>query len=163
MARGTMHTRLVLINSHWPHFLARTLCITFISTSYFGAQQIQLDFNNVKLWIASEVSGLSDKTQSSLLSLDVFRHLDGATALLMLQPRKMRRKRMAELDVELESNMSAVSSSSVLSSISGADLEGYDLDVLNDKSIPNSDLWLALRLRGGKSKKGLMPFCLKAQ
>lgn len=70
---------------------------------------------------------------------------------------------MDELDVELESNISAVSSSSVLSSFSGVDIDSYEMDVLNDKTIPNKQLWLDLRLRGGKSKKGLLPFCLKVQ
>ena len=92
----------------------------------------------------------------------MFRHLDSAISLLMLQPRK-KKKQSDELDVELESNMSAISSSSVLSSFSGVDLDGYDIDILNDKTIPNSQRWLSLRLRGGKSKKGLLPFCLKAQ
>lgn len=122
---------------------------------------MQLDFNYIKCWISSDASGLSTEMQSHLLGLETFHHLDGATRLLMLQPRK--KKQMDELDVELESNISAVSSSSVLSSFSGVDIDGYEIDVLNDKTIPNKQHWLDLRLRGGKSKKGLMPFCLKVQ
>ncbi|KXJ18387.1 uncharacterized protein LOC110232513 [Exaiptasia diaphana] len=129
--------------------------------SFYGAQQLQLDFNYIKCWISSDVSTLNTNMQSSLLGLEIFHHLDGATRLLMLQPRK--KKQMDELDVELESNISAVSSSSVLSSFSGVDIDSYEMDVLNDKTIPNKQLWLDLRLRGGKSKKGLLPFCLKVQ
>lgn len=93
----------------------------------------------------------------------MFKHLDGAVHLLMLQPRK-KKQSANELDVELESNSSTVSSSSVISSLSGVDMEGYDLDVLSDTSIPNRQQWLDLRLRGGgKSKRGLMPFCLRTQ
>lgn len=122
---------------------------------------MQLDFNYIKCWISSDVSTLSISIQSTLLGLEVFHHLDGATRLLMLQPRK--KKQMDELDVELESNISAVSSSSVLSSFSGADIDSYEMDVLNDKTIPNKQRWLDLRLRGGKTRKGLLPFCLKVQ
>jgi len=139
-------------------YIVDNMCCVF---SFYGAQQLQLDFNYIKCWISSDVSNLDTSIQSTLLSLDVFHHLDGATRLLMLQPRK--KKQMDELDVELESNISAVSSSSVLSSFSGVDIDSYEMDVLNDKTIPNKQLWLDLRLRGGKSKKGLLPFCLKVQ
>lgn len=81
----------------------------------------------------------------------------------MLQPRKKKQSPNSSDDPELESNVSTMSSSSVLSSLSGVDIDAYDIDVLNDKTIPNSQKWLDLRLRGGKSKKGLLPFCLKVQ
>ena len=81
----------------------------------------------------------------------------------MLQPRKKRQALSDVGDPELESNVSTMSSSSVLSSLSGVDIDSYDIEVLNDKTIPNSQKWLDLRLRGGKSKKGLLPFCLKVQ
>ncbi|EDO47694.1 predicted protein [Nematostella vectensis] len=129
--------------------------------SYFGAQQLQLDFSYVKYWISSDASGLEEDAKSELLSLDSFRHLDAAIQLLMLQPKK--KKQSDELDVELESNISAVSTSSVLSSLSGVDADTFMTDVLMDKTIPNKQKWLDLRLRGGKSKKGLLPFCLKVQ
>ena len=126
--------------------------------SFYGGQQIQLDFNHVKSWISSEASCLASEIQSHLLGLDVFKHLDGAVHLLMLQPRK-KKQSANELDVELESNSSTVSSSSVISSLSGVDMEGYDLDVLSDTSIPNRQQWLDLRLRGGgKSKRGVDAF-----
>lgn len=112
--------------------------------------------------IASESNNLSPEIQSQLLNLDVFRHLEGAVRLLMLQPRK-KKQTPDDYDEELESNVSTMSSSSVLSSLSGVDIDGYDIDVLNDKTIPNRQKWLDLRLRGGKSKKGLLPFCLKVQ
>ncbi|XP_074611734.1 uncharacterized protein LOC141866194 isoform X1 [Acropora palmata] len=129
--------------------------------SFNGAHQLSLDFGYIKIWLASDSSNLSSEMQSHLLNLDVFRHLEGAVRLLMLQPRKKRPSPSDNDDTELESNISTMSSSSVLSSFSGVDIDGYDLDVLNDKSIPNSQKWLDLRLRGGKSKKGLLPFCLK--
>ena len=130
--------------------------------SFYGAQQLGLDFGYIKVWLASESSNLSPETQSHLLNLDVFRHLDGAVRLLMLQPRK-KKQHLDDIDDEMESNISTMSSSSVLSSLSSGDIDGYDIDVLNDKTIPNSQKWLDLRLRGGKSKKGLLPFCLKVQ
>lgn len=131
--------------------------------SFNGAHQLSLDFGYIKIWLASDSSNLSSEMQSHLLNLDVFRHLEGAVRLLMLQPRKKRPSPSDNDDTELESNISTMSSSSVLSSFSGVDIDAYDLDVLNDKSIPNSQKWLDLRLRGGKSKKGLLPFCLKVQ
>jgi len=131
--------------------------------SFYGAQQLSLDFGYIKVWIASDSSNLSSEIQSHLLNLDVFRHLDGAIRLLMLQPRKKKQSPNSSDDPELESNVSTMSSSSVLSSLSGVDIDAYDIDVLNDKTIPNSQKWLDLRLRGGKSKKGLLPFCLKVQ
>lgn len=130
--------------------------------SFYGAQQLGLDFGYIKVWIASDSSNLSSEIQSHLLNLDVFLHLEGAVRLLMLQPRK-KKTTVEDIDGELESNVSTVSSSSVLSSLSGVDIDGYDIDVLNDKTIPNRQKWLNLRLRGGKSKKGLLPFCLKVQ
>lgn len=134
-----------------------------ITFSFIGAQQLSLDFSYVKVWLASDSSNLSSEMQSHLLNLDVFRHLDGAIRLLMLQPRKKRQQPNDNDDPELESNISTMSSSSVLSSLSGVDIDSYDVEVLNDKTIPNSQKWLDLRLRGGKSKKGLLPFCLKVQ
>jgi len=131
--------------------------------SFYGAQQLSLDFGYIKVWLASDSSNLSSEIQSHLLNLDVFRHLDGAVRLLMLQPRKKRQSPSDVDDVELESNVSTMSSSSVLSSLSGVDIDAYDVEVLNDKTIPNSQKWLDLRLRGGKTKKGLLPFCLKVQ
>lgn len=130
--------------------------------SFYGAQQLSLDFGYIKVWIASDSSNLSSEIQSHLLKLDVFRHLDGAIGLLMLQPRK-KKSSVEDNDGEFESNASTMSSSSVLSSLSGVDIDAYDIDVLNDKTIPNRQKWLDLRLRGGKSKKGLLPFCLKVQ
>lgn len=130
--------------------------------SFYGAQQLSLDFGYIKVWLAAESNKLSPEIQSHLLNLDVFRHLDGAVRLLMLQPRK-KKQTPDDYDDELESNVSTMSSSSVLSSLSGVDIDGYDIDVLNDKTIPNRQKWLDLRLRGGKSKKGLLPFCLKVQ
>ena len=142
-------------------------CLTIVYASsvlysFYGAQQLQLDFGYIKVWLSSEACGLSSEIQSHLLNLDVFRHLDGAVHLLMLQPRK-KKQNHDNMEDELESNISAISSSSVLSSLSGVDIDSYDMDVLNDKTIPNRQKWLDLRLRGGKSKRGLLPFCLKVQ
>lgn len=152
--------------THFPSsFNVAHLSLVFFLNlnSFYGAQQLSLDFGYVKVWIASDSSNLSSEIQSHLLNLDVFRHLDGAIRLLMLQPRKKKQSPNSSDDPELESNVSTMSSSSVLSSLSGVDIDAYDIDVLNDKTIPNSQKWLDLRLRGGKSKKGLLPFCLKVQ
>jgi len=145
----------------WEHL--QEVTTFFLSLhSFYGAQQLSLDFGYIKVWLASESNNLSPEIQSQLLNLDVFRHLEGAVRLLMLQPRK-KKQTPDDYDEELESNVSTMSSSSVLSSLSGVDIDGYDIDVLNDKTIPNRQKWLDLRLRGGKSKKGLLPFCLKVQ
>lgn len=152
--------------THFPSSfnIAHLSSVFFLNlNSFYGAQQLSLDFGYVKVWIASDSSNLSSEIQSHLLNLDVFRHLDGAIRLLMLQPRKKKQSPNSSDDPELESNVSTMSSSSVLSSLSGVDIDAYDIDVLNDKTIPNSQKWLDLRLRGGKSKKGLLPFCLKVQ
>ena len=152
--------------THFPSSfnIAHLSLVFFLNlNSFYGAQQLSLDFGYVKVWIASDSSNLSSEIQSHLLNLDVFRHLDGAIRLLMLQPRKKKQSPNSSDDPELESNVSTMSSSSVLSSLSGVDIDAYDIDVLNDKTIPNSQKWLDLRLRGGKSKKGLLPFCLKVQ
>lgn len=144
-------------------FIIQQICLFHSFYSFYGAQQLSLDFGYIKVWLASDSSNLSSEIQSHLLNLDVFRHLDGAVRLLMLQPRKKRQALNDVGDPELESNVSTMSSSSVLSSLSGVDIDSYDIEVLNDKTIPNSQKWLDLRLRGGKSKKGLLPFCLKVQ
>lgn len=152
------------IDCKWSWYILFQVCyLCYYSYSFYGAQQLSLDFGYIKVWLASDSSNLSSEMQSHLLNLDVFRHLDGAVRLLMLQPRKKKQSPGDLDDPELESNVSTMSSSSVLSSLSGVDIDSYDLDVLNDKTIPNSQKWLDLRLRGGKSKKGLLPFCLKVQ
>ena len=161
-----LYSRIIYKGMWWFFFSINYFFVNFVLTVFFsfnGAHQLSLDFGYIKIWLASDSSNLSSEIQSHLLNLDVFRHLEGAVRLLMLQPRKKRHSPRDNDDTELESNISTMSSSSVLSSLSGVDIDSYDLEVLNDKSIPNSQKWLDLRLRGGKSKKGLLPFCLKVQ
>ncbi|XP_072023963.1 uncharacterized protein [Amphiura filiformis] len=55
--------------------------------SYHGAHQLELDFSYVRRWISSDASGQSAETTQSILSLEVFRHFDGAILLLKQQPR----------------------------------------------------------------------------
>lgn len=96
--------------------------------SFYGAQQLSLDFGYIKVWIASDSSNLSSEIQSHLLKLDVFRHLDGAIGLLMLQPRK-KKSNVEDNDGEFESNASTMSSSSVLSSLSGVHIDVSSLSL----------------------------------
>ena len=128
-----------------------------------GAYQLQVDFNYVKLWLTSEASTLSSSLQSDLAFLDVFRHLNEAVRLLMIQPKNKRNRIVVSengLDPEMESNLSTISGSSVLSGTSSYDGE---TDMLNNQVIPNKDQWLNLRLRKGKPRMTLViPSCLRA-
>ena len=127
-----------------------------------GAYQLQVDFNYVKLWLTSETSTISASVQSDLAILDVFRQLNEAVRLLMIQPKNKRNRIVVSEnghDPEMESNQSTLSGSSVLSGSSSYDGE---TDLLNNQVIPNKDQWLNLRLRKGKRRVPLViPDCLK--
>jgi hypothetical protein len=127
-----------------------------------GAYQLQVDFNYVKLWLTSEASTLSTSVQSDLAFLDVFRHLNEAVRLLMIQPKNKRNRLVVSengREPEMGSNLSTISGSSVLSGSSSYDGE---TDLLNNQLIPNKDQWLNLRLRRGKGRMPLViPSCLR--
>lgn len=127
-----------------------------------GANQLQVDFNYVKLWLTSEASTLNTSLQSDLAILDVFRHLNEAVRLLMIQPKNKRNRILVSEnghDAEMESNQSTISGSSVLSGSSSYDGE---TDLLNNHVIPNKDQWLNLRLRKGKRRMPIViPDCLR--
>lgn len=140
--------------------------LTVMSSSVFsviGAYQLQVDFNYVKLWLTSDASTLSTSVQSDLAVLDVFRHLNEAVRLLMIQPKNKRKRIIVNengLEPEIESNLSTISGSSLLSGTSSYDGE---TDLLNNQVIPNKDQWLNLRLRKGKSRVPLViPACLRS-
>lgn len=134
-----------------------------IQFSVIGAYQLQVDFNYVKLWLTSDACTLDTSVQSDLAILDVFRQLNEAAHLLMIQPKKKRKKITTienGLEQELASNSSTISGSSVLSGNSSYD---GDPELLNNQLIPNKDQWLNLRLRKGKPRMPLViPACLRS-
>ncbi|XP_077992627.1 coiled-coil domain-containing protein 142-like [Glandiceps talaboti] len=152
-----------------------------IKFSLFGAHQLHLDFNYVRQWISSDMSGLMQGTQQSVLSLDVFKHMEGAVQLLKQQPRRRNKSRRdfkddccseysTSTNAGSESRRNSLLGNTLFPSSDGAasssEASGSDiLDTgIDDEAylIPKRDEWLALRVHAGSRWK--LPLgCLNPQ
>lgn len=79
-------------------------CISFTSSSVYGAHQLELDFGYVRTWLEKALQ--HPEVRQSVLSLDIFKHLDGIIGLLKRQPsgRSSSRPRQARNQFASEDN-----------------------------------------------------------
>ena len=59
--------------------------LTLVLCSVYGAHQLQLDFGYVRTWLQTAIQ--HPEVRQSVLSLDVFKYLDGIISLLKRQPK----------------------------------------------------------------------------
>ncbi|XP_070540726.1 uncharacterized protein [Ptychodera flava] len=152
-----------------------------IKFSLFGAHQLHLDFNYVRQWISSDMSGLSQETQQSVLALDVFKHMEGAVQLLKQQPKRRSKARRdfkedccseysTSTNAGTESRRNSLLGNTLFptadgaassSEASGSDIMEGNLDE-EAYHVPRRDEWLALRVHAGNRWK--LPLgCLNPQ
>lgn len=148
-------TAMIALGLQVPH---KCLLLIF---SVIGACQLKVDFDYVKVWLTSKVSEPSDETRSGIANLDIFRHLDEAARLLMIQPKTKKKLSLGNgYGKQSVVHASTVSGSSAISSTSCYDDEP---EASEARIFPSKDEWLNLRLRNGKRRIPLViPDCLKA-
>ncbi|XP_038070609.1 uncharacterized protein LOC119739669 [Patiria miniata] len=151
--------------------------------SVHGAHQLSQDVAYVRTWLMSDSNGLELQTRQSMLTLDAFRHFEGAISLLKHQPRRRGINSPTRDDANSEYSSSTVPSSAgshqgSVSSLSdtlppggtntvgeplalgnGSDMgeSGFEEEIFR---VPHRKEWLSLRVHGNQ-KWRLLPFgCL---
>ncbi|XP_064630195.1 uncharacterized protein LOC135489040 isoform X2 [Lineus longissimus] len=140
----------------WTSFILKEK----IKFSLYGAYQLQVDFEHVRIWLDAYLE--NEEVKQSILALDILKYLNGAVLLLKRQPPrnagKGKESRTDERSVEYSTNATEQTSGSTESgSQSGSaqlsissDGSGQKNDLeLDDYTMPNTEDWLALRVHGG--------------
>ncbi|XP_033632964.1 uncharacterized protein LOC117294588 [Asterias rubens] len=154
--------------------------------SIHGAHQLGQDLSFVRTWLMSDTNGLEFQTRQSVLTLDVFKHFDGAVALLKHQPRRKGLNSPTRDDANSEYSSSTAPSvgshPGSMSSLSdtlppgattqtmvgdplslgnGSDMgeSGFDEETVR---VPHRKEWLNLRVHGNQKWRPLLFGCLNA-
>ncbi|XP_074644045.1 uncharacterized protein LOC141900888 [Tubulanus polymorphus] len=136
----------------WTDFILKER----IRFSLHGACQLKIDFDYVISWLDSYIE--NTEVKQSVLSLDVFKYLDGITQLLMKQPPrigKMTEEKATDYSPSTITEQSSISQTS--------DVASNKMDDLDTSSclVKNVDDWLSLRVQGG-SRSWKIATCFNA-
>ncbi|XP_065649436.1 uncharacterized protein LOC136071647 [Hydra vulgaris] len=126
-----------------------------IKFSFFGSQQLFVDFQYFSLWFGQGCMNLLQEEINVIYLLPAFNKMKNAILLLSCQPSNSKK---AE-----DSNKTLVlSSTSTLSQVSTETFTGSQFeDLILTIDMPKKENWLSLRVKGGSPKSAFL--CIKKQ